>query len=533
MLVIKRLILVVSILFSPMLAWGDAALVIRGRSAAIGALAPGVPPVNDTKSASSSKYSGIHVPLALNLEAKVSPNFSVIFDLDYTYNNYPERSLYLGTPRNYDPALTPQTYPYPLSHYGYNSSGTLTPYGSKMGTLQLAQAYLAYATPFGIFQAGRMPRNWGLGIWLNSAWNPYSGQISTSDAVSFASAFSHFKIQALFEIYNKSQGGRDESQDASAWSVFATLGDVDAEPSTAGFSRELGLGFSSFQNDATRTSLQIVDIYGKLFVPSFSLGGEFLFFSGDTKSAQYQALGGDVSCPTTPGITCSAQKVFTFSSMVKAGFLILGPQASSTLKQIETERKQVGTALRSEAHLANAMFIYASGDKTQFIADGGGKNGIGGGYIHPSVNPPFLMFITPFAQGMPGPMMTNITFLRFQYEYEHPKYGSFAPSLTWGRLNTANPMFGTLCKDTNKAILPTGSIGDQVAENTPCDISHFGKNKDLGVEFELSYRYTMPDLVQLGADVSYWRVGKAWENSVTKTGPKNAYGIRLSLIREF
>jgi hypothetical protein len=495
----------------------DTAITAKGRAAAVGEVDYNLP-------ANNQKMSGIRVPLGLTLEAYGSENFKTVFDLDMTYYNYPHKPLFLGRQDDTWQSKDDMT-PYPLSPLGYRPKGEgIGIWGNKQAYARLSQAYLSYALlPVGVIQAGRFARHWGLGIWLNSEWNPYGGAISTTDAVSVATIFGPFKVQALWEVYEKALNGRNDGFDAGAVTVQAILGNHEGDVSSSGFNREIGFLLTYFENAGSKTEIKIMDAYAMFSLPRFNLGTELLFAAGTTRSALYQNLGGNAP-GETPYLMDTNQDIMGFAGLMKGKFLLSAQGRSdesipASLREVEEARKKQGTFSRLDSQMIGAQLGYVSGDPNQFVQTDLNKNTMNGIWTHPNISPALLMFNfeLPYASGMPAASLTNVFFAKLDYEYEN-KYGSFKPAFIWGKLNQVNPQFGNVCSDT---------------VFSPCDRSHYGSHYDLGFEVDLSYRYVMDDLVELGADAGYWFVGRAWKNSETMLSPNRAFGFRLSIAKVF
>ncbi|MES2614290.1 MAG: hypothetical protein V4591_02625 [Bdellovibrionota bacterium] len=507
-------------------AFSSTSLMVNGHAGLLGQYATNIPPTNST-------YFALRVPIGLTLQASPSDNLNIYLGLDYAYNNYPNTPTLLGqnsttATTNPDGQSTPM--PFANTINAQNGSGG-TPYGEQVDTPTLTTAYFTYQTPMGLLKAGRMPRNWGLGVWHNDEWSPTGGAISTSDAIAFTTDLNLFDVNVYYERYGEAVGGNSTNQSAVAYTAEARLKTDAADAPSTGVSREIGVAFSKFDHGQSNTSLTILDGYGKFYLSKFFVGAEVLYPTGTTQNPNYQSLGGAADCLTTSGVesqsqskTCSAQSFTAMAALLKMKYQ-LDNEENTSIFATETAQNLVGTAERQSSNTLGFWAGYASGGANQFYTAndtslGGGGNNITAIMMNPNIQPSFLMFnnTTPPINGMPTGAITNTTFARLDYTYESPGFGSIGPVLVWGRLNHTNSQYNaenSLC--TSQAIVSSTS-----AINRMC----VGGSSNLGVEFDISYRYTTLDRVNVGADLGYWVVGDAWKVYGQGT-PNSTYGTRI------
>jgi hypothetical protein len=474
-------------------------------------------------------YNAFRVPIGLTLQASPSDNLNIYLGLEYAYNNYPETAVLLG---NSSTNTNDGEGEYSRMPFSNAVNGT-TPYGQPTDTPTLSLAYFTYQTEVGMLRAGRMPRNWGLGIWYNDDWSPQGALPSTSDAINFSTDFGLFDVGAYLELYSAGVNGTSSGLNATAYTLEVRLKTDPADVPSSGFTREIGVAFSKFDNGSSNTELNIFDLYGKFYISKFFIGGEVLYPSGSTQSPDYQSLGGAPECTVlTPGIesyqTCNSQDISALAALIDMKYQFDSVNGSS-LAATEKSQYLLGTADRQTTNIVEMLFGYASGGSNQFDAADSvsqGANEIRAIFMNANINPSFLMFnnTLPPVNGMPMGAITNTTFISTDYTFESPSLGAIGPRILWAQLNATNSNFNssnTLCSATPQ-LDPTSGV------NRLC----VGESKDLGVEIDAHYRYTTRDRVTFGTDIGYWFVGDAWL-VYGQERPPATYGVRVLVGTEF
>ena len=472
-------------------------------------------------------YSSFRVPVGLLLQASPSDKLSLYLGLEYAYNNYPESPVLLGNTSSQNNSNGTQT-ALPFA----SAVEETTPYGQKTDTPVLSQAYFAYQTNVGLVQAGRMPRDWGLGMWLNDRWTPYGGTISTSDAVALINTFQKFDVSLYLEKYGEG-AATSKKDDANAYTLEARLHTDPSDVPSSGISREVGVLFSKFEHDISNTKMNILDVYTKLYFNRFYMSGEVLYPTGSTQSPDYQTLGGASACEVTMtdveegSQTCVSQDLSALAALVQMKWQVGGAESASVAS---TEHAQLllPTAERLGSHTLGLWAGYASGGSNQFEeADAvSSDNTITAIQMNPNIQPSFLMFnnTMPPVNGMPMGSITNTTFVRVDYTFENPSFGLLSPVLVWGVLNETNKSYN----GSNGLCTEGASADANSAVNHLC----VGGSRNLGVELDLAYRYTTLDRVTIGTDIGYWFVGSAWQE-YGESKPQGVLGMRVSLGTEF
>ena len=491
----------------PIVAHGASAQV-HGHGALVGEYTTNVPPNNAT-------YQGWRVPLSLTLEGRASNNLSLFLDVGYAYNQYPNVAKSLGNGDEVDRNNTAPQVGTEVSHPFAVQGGR----GEKPDVPTIGAAYLQYASEVGLFRAGRIPRHWGLGLWRNAEWVPEGGTLSTTDAVSatfdLTSAFSG----SLYLEKNSEGQATSAEDDADAFTVEALLADDPADVGSSGVARQIGVAFSTYEHKQSSTSFRVLDLFTKLYVGPFVAEGEIVYPSGKTKSLGYSSLGGKTAqCPTSKNernlaITCDSQKFEGLASLIKLRYQLggtpTGADKSLNIAATEAARLRQPTSLLVDSHTVGMWLGYSKGDRDSFAGVEKPDETINAVPMHPNIRPSLLMFnvSSPQVAGMPGGAVMNSLFVRGDYTYESPSFGSITPALVWSRLDVTN----------SKAGASPNAVG---------------KAKDLGVEFDLSYSYKTADNVKLSVDSGVWFPGKAWRSDAGgKTQPM--YGVRTTASTSF
>lgn len=505
-------------------AWASTSLMVNGHAGFVGEYSFSSPP-------GSVLYHGFRVPIGLTFIASPTDNLSLFLGLDYGYNAYPVPPVLLGQTSSTSQGNTNGTStPMPFANATAGS-----PFSQKLDFPTLTQAYISYQSSMGLFRAGRMPRSWGLGLWLNDEWNPYGGAISTSDAISLGADFNLFDVTGYVEKYGESIGGTSNDGQANAFTVEARLKSDPTDPPSSGIAREVGVVFSRFGHSQSNTNLNILDGYQKFYIDSFYIGAEALYLTGNTQNPNYRSLGGAPACSTTvpsatPGSqTCSNQQVSAIEALLKLKYQFNSSQSTeNSIAATEKAQRELGTSMRQATQTAGLWVGYASGGQNQFTQANSisSNNSITAIAMNPSIQPAFLMFNTtlPPVNGMPMGAVTNTTFVRGDYTYETPDFGAVEPVFTWAILNQTNANFNaqnSVCGN-NPALDPTN----------PANVMCVGGNKNLGGELDVNYHYTTLDRVTLSLDAGWWFVGNAWQIYGQGT-PPNSYGIRAAVYTVF
>jgi hypothetical protein len=472
---------------------------VNGEAALVGEFLSSMPP-------KGSELKGLRVPLGLRLEGRASNSVSVFLDLRYNANNYPEVAFPLGNMEGISEGSTAtgNDVNHPFSRNGGR--------GEKRELLKVNQAYVEYRADVGRFQAGRIPRHWGLGLWLDDTWKPEGGTISTSDAISYEVDFSTQLWATVYweKISEGSLSSRSDDADALTGEILLS-GDMTDGGST-GISRKLGLAFSKYDHADSSTELKILDIFGEFSVGRIGLAAELNWPTGKTNSFNFDSMGGESAVANGPTYARESQTVEGLNVLVRAGYQLGGGAApgdvSAKISQTEAARRRRPTSQVAGSQIISLMGGFSRGDADAFANVKTKDSRITGVPMHPNVRPAFLMFNTLSSDvaGMPGAIVRNVVFGKAEYSYESPTFGMITPAVVFARLDQIN----------SKA-----ADGGAVV----------GGNRNLGFEVDMTYSYRTMDGVRFSLDGGLWVPGGAWEASGVK--PETVYGVRATAATYF
>ncbi len=478
---------------------------VYGQAALVGEFISNMPP-------NLSELKGLRVPLGLTIEGRASSNLGVFLDLRFNANQYPKTAFSLGNTEDTrtDADLTGAEVGHP-----YATSWTST---QKRETLKVNQAFVQYdSSEAGRFRAGRIPRHWGLGIWLDDVWKPEGGVRSVSDAVSYTVDFpSALSVTGYWEKFSEGQLS-SRGDDADALTAEILIADELTDAGSSGLSRKLGLAFSKYDHSDSGTELRILDIFGIFSFGRVGLEGEVNWPTGKTKSLAFASVGGESKqCPETGNprklfVTCDSQTVDGLNILMRARYLLAGGVAgadrTAKLSQIEAARALRPTSQVAESQVLSLTGGYSKGDSDAFENVSTRDSRITALPMHPNVRPAFLMFspLSKDVPGMPGAIVRNVIFVRADYSYEST-FGTLTPAVIYGRLDSLN-------------------------KKTTADEKKVGTVNNVGFEVDVNYSYRTMDGIKLSVDGGLWVPGGAWETSGVK--PETVYGVRASASTYF
>jgi hypothetical protein len=473
----------------------------------------------------STTYQGFRVPLGLTFEGRASNNLSLFLDIRYAYNQSPRTATSLGNTRLSEETSDGDRLPDGTRRRSSDGSEVAQPFtlsggrGERSETPQIGFAYMQYASEVGLFRAGRIPRHWGLGVWRNAEWTPEGGTISTTDAVSATFDLTSTFSGSLYLEKNSEGSPTSLEDDADAFTVEALLADDPADVNASGLTRQIGVAFSNYEHKQTSTRFRILDLFAKVAAGGFAGETEIVYPSGNTKSLSYAELGGrSTKCPPQKNadddeITCDSQRYEGLAALLRLRLQVAGtgagPDKSLSIAATENARSRLPTSLLGDSHTLGLQVGYSRGDSDAFAGAGSADSTIRSTPFHPNLRPAFLMYNptqSPVA-GMPGNAVVNTVFVRGDYTYEGPGFGSITPAIIWGRLDQLNTKGGAAA----------GAVG---------------RNKNLGLEVDIAYAYKTSDNVKFGIDSGIWFPGGGWRENGSKK-PSPVYGIRTSASTSF
>lgn len=479
---------------------------VNGQAALVGEFISNMPP-------KSELIEGLRFPFGLTIEGRASSNLGLFLDLRFNSNQALKPATALGNARETENSAQL------LGSEVVHPFGNANAYAGRREGLFVDQAYVVYeASDAGYFRAGRMPRNWGLGLWLSDDWKPEGGAVSTTDAVSYMVDFSRgLSVTGYWEKFSEGRLGA-RSDDADALTGEILVADELTDVGSSGMSRRLGLAFSKYDHKSSSTEIKILDIFGSFLIGRVGIEGEVNWPTGKTKSLAFSDAGGSkTQCPeaSNPGklfIGCESQTVDGLNLLVRTKFQLSGgvssADGSAKLSQTEAARRRRATEQVAESQIVTLTGGFSKGDSDAYDNATTQDDKITGIAMHPNVRPSLLMFnpLSENVAGMPGASVRNVVFVKAEYSYESPSFGMLTPAVIFARLDALN----------KKADVTEKKVG--LVNN-------------LGFEVNINYSYRTLDGLRLSLDGGLWVPGGAWETSGVK--PETVYGARATAATYF
>lgn len=142
---------------------------------------------------------------------------------------------------------------------------------------RIRRVWLEYNTPYGIFKVGRMPRDWGLGIRLNSGSNVWDHFGDTFDSVLFEAGVENYKFGVFFDKIQEGDidVGVDDTDNVAGYVQYT---DPEME-------LDAGLMYTFFVESEANIFMSTVDPYFKKQWGDFYIGWEGVFGFGEIGAA--------------------------------------------------------------------------------------------------------------------------------------------------------------------------------------------------------------------------------------------------------
>jgi hypothetical protein len=416
-----------------------------------------------------------------------------------------ERAAYLG-----DTAATQDTV-YP----------EYKPYQPK-----ITRAYIRHGFEYGIFEAGRRPRSWGMGLFLDAGDKPFQTGHSVYDGVSLNLNMQSFQSlgvtlgydklaetgQALYQGASFKYGPSLKNDDVDQ--IFLSLlYDSKKDGSAPGLSKKVGIYWAKvLSDDASKgglgTNMDLVDLYLLGAYGAFSVESEFLLRRGSSSDPAMTRLGGASYEKDDP-------KKNTANSIGGSGE-IKWEFAHSGAPFEEGEFAARGERSHQELFLG---YTYAPGDGNGYY-DGAAGTAIGKDKrsekakamaFHTNFKPALMLFHGRKEMDylnrdgvFDSYRVMNANLWKLGYRYESSSIGTFEGAILKAILQEKMPQD---VKDYYKT-QPTKPVG------------YYGD--DLGLEVDLKYTHTIASGVDIGASAAYLHPGQAFQVE-DKTKP--SYGM--------
>jgi hypothetical protein len=408
---------------------------------------------------------------------------------------------------------------------------------------QLTEAYGQYAFEYCLLQAGRRPRDWGLGIFMDSGHRPFSKARTVYDGVTCNINIQKSQTLGFSVGYDKlaesggsiapnitdpiTDGAAKRGDDLDQFFFSIEFDDRKANAGAA-FTRAVKIYFANVvsskgKNDpaASQTDVKFADLFTGFYFYDLLFENEVLFRLGKSADPSWARLGGVASYKANEatGAQVTQYGRNNVESIGLAGHLKYTLSRSGAA--IGPEEYNQGSLTRHSVFLG---YAYAPGDNDGYEDPNGilqdGKvnkrsSKAQAMAFHKNFQPALILLNdTAIASGQridgvfdPERVM-NATVLSGGYRYESQQNGNFELKLIGAYLNAGMP--GTV-KQEWASVIPQASADNPIS----VPVGYYGK--DLGYELDLKYDRSIGKDVNLGGAIAYALPGDAW-----RTNPKKA-----------
>lgn len=402
--------------------------------------------------------------------------------------------------------------------------------GYQPYTPVITRAYARQAFDFCLVEAGRRPRDWGLGVMMDGGskpfdvdWSTYDGidchvNIQKSQSIGFKVGYDKIaetgtwidnpydrtladtSSETEFNNRNATFGSTNPSDDLDQF--FFTI-EFDDRKANAGssFTKQIGIYFANLVGKDSKTDLKLVDIYTGLFLSNFTLKNELLFRLGKSADPNWIGLGGarfdngDIATNDLQSVGFAGALEWTLARDGSA----IGPM----------DYRQ-GNASRQVVFMD---YAYAPGDENGYYRDDAGYsdttlNTIGESQrasktstmgFHRNYRPALIMFNgksgteSTGQSGIYDPQrVMNATLLGLGYRLDSLEYGLFEAKILTASMNASMPE-------------PVRTYYASAAGDKP--VGYHGSS--LGIELDVKYGMTPSREFEYGIEAGYARGGNA------------------------
>lgn len=402
---------------------------------------------------------------------------------------------------------------------------------------KVTKFYAQYASEYGIFKVGRRPRDWGLGILLDSGEKPFSIASSTFDGVSWDINFQKYQdlsfslgFDKLAEKGKKIEGGANptfgpsnNADDLNQIYASVKLDDRKSTPNSF-FNKEIGIYAANITSGrsskgGSNTEVSLADLYLAFYFPRVTFRNEFLFRLGKSSDPNLQALGGlETSSSGDP----AKNKISAMGSAGSLEFLLSGYREDLS----ETPYME----MLASRHLLFLDYAFAPGDQDGYLNSDDPTNAASktnrdetakAVAFHPNYKPALILF-----NGRPetdelntdgvynSRLLMNAQAYALGYRYEGLGFGNLEVKAITAFLNQ-DPSDIAKTYHQSRSSKPIGFYG-----------------KDLGYELDLKYWKKLSGGIELGLAGAALFSGKAWQVEDDKS-PRNSYLLQANFIYSF
>ena len=402
---------------------------------------------------------------------------------------------------------------------------------------KVTELYLRYAFEYCILEAGRRPRDWGLGIFMDSGKRPFSISSTYFDGVSCDVNIQKFQDLGFTVGYDKlaesgsiiraesglnpTMGPDNRSDDVDQIFLSISYDDRKTRPNSS-FNKNIGIYAANIKSGPVsggglNTDLSIADFYVGLYTPHLSFRNEFLFRIGSSADPNAYALGGATE-NSSGDVATNRLNSIGFAGSLE--WLMAGPVG--TLQPYQT--------LSGTRHYTFFEWAYAPGARQGYYNDSNSDSPIS--LTKRDTNAKAIAFNANYTPGLilfngrsqiddlkvdgvfdPKRVM-NAQVYSLGYRLENKDYGTFEPKLITAMLNEG----------------PSNDVKAYYAGQSKKKVGYYGRS--LGYELDLKYSRMFSGGFELGAATGALLPGHAWQTS-DEQKPLTSYIFQAWAVYKF
>lgn len=414
---------------------------------------------------------------------------------------------------------------------------SLTDPGYSWYTPKVTEFYLRYAFDYCILQAGRYPKDWGMGMFLDSGKRPFSISSSFADGINCSVNLQKFQDLTFNVGYDKLTetgftkptptrsdiGASKRADDIDQIYVSVELDDRKTRPGSS-FNKQIGIYAAKISSGEVasgglNTELSIADLYLGFYFPQFSFRSEFLMYLGSSSDPNSFALGGADKNASKETAKNSMNSIAFAGSMewLMSGSprtpqeAYLGSMGSRHISFFDyafapgdsqgyyNDTAKDDTALSSSKRSENARAMALNSNFKPALILFNGRSNSDNLRVDGIFDPTRIMNAQVFGLG---------------YRFENKDFGNLESKVITAFLNQSIP-------DDAKAHYST---------QTEKVVGYYGKN--LGYELDLKYWKTFSGGIDVGLSAGALVPGLAWQISDDQPA-LNSYLLQAHLIYNF
>ncbi|MEI8024772.1 MAG: hypothetical protein WCI18_00355 [Pseudomonadota bacterium] len=460
----------------------------------------------------TGSYQAIEQHLSLNAEARVNDRASFFLGL----NIHPTKN---------DSGLL-----------GGDSKATTTEPSAKDANVVFSTAYARLGTDYCLIEAGRRPRDWGLGLLYSSAKRPFQYNDSVFDGVTCDVNIQKSQTLGFSIGLDKiSEGSRSPSDDVRGVDVdqyfFTIEYDDKLSPSSSPFTKKIGIYVSNITSPSSanlgKTDIKYLDIYGRFTgFKAFSLFSELVFRSGKSKDPSWGSFGAAPdSDATVDSIGLASRLEFILSaSGGESADLNSNLQLSKHLIFVEHMRApgDSDSYYRGQRQGETDRFATITSEQRDTSASGMAFNR--------NFKPLHILFNGRDSgkNNLPGvydsDRMVNAAVTAMGYKYESSQSGVFEVKLAKASLLETAPAdvktYWDSVTKSNQSTEKTERADRKI--DVKSDVPVGLNSNDLGTELDLTYTFPGSKDLKTSLMGSYLKVGNAFDTSLERS-PKSQF----------